>query len=139
MKAMSMEQEESSNDPSMMKQNKIESFEDLQVWQLGIELAASVYTALEKSRDFSFRDQVQRAAVSVSSNVAEGYERGSNADFIRFLYYAKGFCGEVRSQLHVARRVRLLTDETAAALIASARLLSRKLGAYIKVRETKFS
>ncbi len=122
-----------------MKQSKIEGFEDLIVWQLAIDLAASVYTAWETSRDFSFRDQVQRAAVSISSNIAEGYERDSNADFIRFLYYAKGSCGEIRSQLHLARRVRLLTDQTATAMIEEARLLSRKLGAYIKVRETKFS
>ena len=122
-----------------MRPGKIESFEDLQVWQKAIEVAAAVYTAFEKCRDFSFRDQVQRAAVSISSNIAEGYERNSNADFIRFLYYAKGSCGEVRSQLHLARRVGLLTDQTAEAMIEEARLLSRKLGAYIKVRETKFS
>jgi len=122
-----------------MKQSKIEGFEDLIVWQLAIDLAASVYTAWETSRDFSFRDQVQRAAVSISSNIAEGYERNSNADFIRFLYYAKGSCGEIRSQLHLARRVRLLSDQTATAMIEEARLLSRKLGAYIRVRETKFS
>ena len=122
-----------------MRPGKIESFEDLQVWQKAIEVAAAVYTAFEKCRDFSFRDQVQRAAVSISSNIAEGYERDSNADFIRFLYCAKGSCGEVRSQLHLARRVGLLTDQTAEAMIEEARLLSRKLGAYIKVRETKFS
>jgi len=123
----------------MEKGKKIESFEDLVVWQQGVDLAASVYTALETSRDFSFRDQVRRAAVSVSSNIAEGYESDSNADFIRFLYYAKGSCGEVRSQLQVARRICLLTDQTAVKLIADARLLSQKLGAYIKVRETRFS
>ena len=118
---------------------RIEFFEDLQVWQRAIDLAASVYTALEKSRDFSLRDQIQRAAVSVSSNIAEGYERGTNPEFIRFLYYAKGSCGEVRSQLHVARRIKLMADETAAALLADARLLSQKLGAFIKVRKTRFS
>ena len=122
-----------------MKQSKIEGFEDLIVWQLAIDLAASVHLAWATSRDFSFRDQVQRAAVSISSNIAEGYERGSNADFIRFLYYAKGSCGEIRSQLHLARRVRLLSDQTATAMIEEARLLSRKLGAYIRVRETRFS
>jgi four helix bundle protein len=123
----------------MEKGKKIEVFEDLIVWEQAIELASSIYLALSASRDFSFRDQVQRAAVSVSSNIAEGFERGSNADFIRFLYYAKGSCGEVRSQLQLARRVRLLTEENADRLIAGAHLLSRKLGAYIKVRETRFS
>jgi len=118
---------------------KIETFEDLIVWQQAIDLAASIYGALEKSRDFSFRDQLQRAAVSISSNIAEGYERGSNADFIRFLYYAKGSCGEVRSQLVLAGRVQLLADPIANGLVGDAHLLSQKLGAYIKVRETRFS
>jgi four helix bundle protein len=123
----------------MEKGKRIEGFEDLIVWQLAIDLAASVYAAFQTSRDFALRDQVQRAAVSISSNIAEGYERDSNADFIRFLYYAKGSCGEVRSQLYLAHRVKALTDQTASAMIEQARLLSRKLGAYIKVRETKFS
>ena len=123
----------------MEKGTKIECFEDLLVWKQAIDLAASVYPALETSRDFGFKDQRQRAAVSISSNIAEGYERGSNADFIRFLYYAKGSCGEVRSQRQVASRVRLVSDKTAADLIAAARLLSRRLGAFINVRETKFS
>jgi four helix bundle protein len=123
----------------MEQGKKIESFEDLQVWRLAIDLAASVYLALQQSRDFSFRDQVQKAAVSISSNFAEGFERGSNADFIRFLYYAKGSCGEVRSQLQIARRIQLLAEPLAATLIEEARMLSRKLGAFIKVRETRFS
>jgi four helix bundle protein len=122
-----------------MKPGKIESFEDLQVWQLAVDLAAVVYSALAKSRDFSFRDQMQRAAVSISSNIAEGYERDSNADFIRFLYYAKGSCGEIRSQFHVASRVGMLSEQSATTMIEEARLLSQKLGAYIKVRETRFS
>lgn len=118
---------------------KIETFEDLSVWQQAIDLATAIYSVLDKSRDFSFRDQLQRAAISVSSNIAEGYERGSNADFIRFLYHAKASCGEMRSQLHLAGRVRLLDEETAGKLIADANLLSRKLGAFIKVRTTRFS
>jgi four helix bundle protein len=116
----------------------IEGFEDLEVWQRAIDLAASACAAFEQARSFSLRDQVQRAAVSISSNIAEGYERGSNADFIRFLYYAKGSCGELRSQLHLACRMGSLSDSAAAAMISEARLLSRQLGAYINVRQTKF-
>jgi four helix bundle protein len=119
--------------------SEIEGFEDLRVWQDAVELAASIYETLEKARDYSLRDQIQRAAVSISSNFAEGYERGSNADFLRFLYYAKGSCGEVRSQLHVARRVRLVGGQEGGRLLNESKLLSRRLGAYIKVRETRFS
>jgi four helix bundle protein len=118
---------------------EIEGFEDLRVWQGAVDLAASIYGTLEKVRDYSLRDQLQRAAVSISSNIAEGYERSSNADFVRFLYYAKGSCGEVRSQLHIAQRVRLVGTQEVGRLLDESRLLSRRLGAYIKVRETKFS
>ena len=122
-----------------MSQGKIEGFEDLIVWQLAMELAVAVYQTFEPSRDFSLKNQIQRAAISISSNIAEGYERGSNKEFIQFLYYAKGSCGEVRSQTELALRVNLLSNDQAAPILASARLLSGKLGAYSKVRETKFS
>lgn len=122
-----------------MSQGKIEGFEDLIVWQLAIELAVAVYLTFETSRDFSLKNQIQRAVISISSNIAEGYERGSNKEFIQFLYYAKGSCGEVRSQTELALRINLLNPAQAGPLLASARLLSGKLGAYIKLRETKFS
>ena len=83
----------------------IDRFEDLDCWQKGRELANTVYemTATGKvAKDFGLRDQLSRAAVSVMANIAEGYERGSNRDFIRFLFMARGFAGEVRSLLYVA-------------------------------------
>lgn len=117
---------------------RIQTFEDLIVWQRAVELAADVYATAGAIRDLSFRDQLQRAAVSISSNIAEGYERDSNADFVRFLYYAKGSCGEVRSQLHLARRLGLAAVQVTDRMIEQASLLSRQLGAFINVRETKF-
>ena len=120
-------------------QGKIVRFEDLRVWKLGIDLAAAVYNAFAECRDFTLKDQIQRAAIPVFSNIAEGYERGSNREFIHFLYYAKGSCGEVRSQAHLARRLKFLTDIQAEQLIVEARTLSGKLGSFIKVRETRFS
>lgn len=121
------------------RKRAIESFEDLEVWRRAIDLAATTCAAFDHARNFALRDQVQRAAISISSNIAEGYERDSNADFIRFLYYAKGSCGELRSQLHLAGRMGLLAGPTAAEMLSEARLLSRQLGAYIHVRETRFS
>jgi four helix bundle protein len=109
------------------------------VWQLAIELAGGIYLLFEPKRDFTLKNQIQRAAISISSNIAEGYERGSNQEFMQFLYYAKGSCGEVRSQLQLAQRVKLLTDAPVQPLIAAAKLLSAKLGAYINVRVTKFN
>jgi four helix bundle protein len=83
----------------------VKRFEDLEVWQEARRLTQIIYqlTKAEKfSKDFSLRDQIQRAAVSVMSNIAEGFERGGNQEFIQFLYVAKASCGEVRSQIYVA-------------------------------------
>ena len=88
-----------------MEKKRIENFEDLRVWQKGIELVKQVYflTAAGKlSKDFGLRDQLQRAAVSVPTNIAEGFERSSRKEYIRFLLIAKGSAGEVRSLLRVA-------------------------------------
>ena len=115
-----------------------DTFENLEVWQEAIELAAKVYDLLRECRDFGFRDQIQEASVSVSSNIAEGYERDSNAEFIRFLVIAKGSCGEVRSQAYLARRVKLLPEKESDALIDDAKRLSRRLARFIAVRREKF-
>ncbi|HXQ24482.1 MAG TPA: four helix bundle protein [Candidatus Acidoferrales bacterium] len=80
-------------------------FEDLAVWQKSRELTNAIYaltTGTEFGRDFGLRDQIRRAAVSVMSNIAEGFERGGDPEFARFLTMAKGSCGEVRCQLYVA-------------------------------------
>ena len=83
----------------------VQNFEDLNVWKQARLLTQEVYrlTKTEKfSRDFGLRDQIQRAAISVMPNIAEGFERGGNQEFSQFLYIAKASCGEVRSQLYVA-------------------------------------
>jgi four helix bundle protein len=83
-----------------------QSFEDLHIYQQASELVNSVYTATRNgafARDFGLADQIRRAGVSIMSNIAEGFERGSKTEFIQFLYIAKGSCGEVRAQLQVAR------------------------------------
>lgn len=84
---------------------KIETFEELASWQKGRELTRAVYRASrsgEFARDFALRDQIRRACISVTSNIAEGFERGGDKEFIQFLSQAKGSGGEVRSQLYVA-------------------------------------
>lgn len=81
------------------------SFEELEVWKKALEMSKLIYglTEVEKfKKDYSLTDQIRRAAVSVLSNIAEGFERGSNIEFIQFLYIAKGYCGEVRAQLSSA-------------------------------------
>ncbi len=84
---------------------KLERFEDVDAWRVARELTKSIYAITssgEFARDFGLRDQIRRAAVSILSNIAEGFERGGNKEFFQFLSQAKGSCGEVRAQLYVA-------------------------------------
>ena len=84
---------------------KYERFEDLPVWQAAIELARKIYAHTRDkfySQPGDLRDQIRRAALSVSNNIAEGFERGSTAELLAFLYIARGSAGEVRSMLHFA-------------------------------------
>jgi four helix bundle protein len=85
--------------------NKISSFQDLIAWQKARSLTASIYRVTSKgdfARDFGLKDQIRRAAVSVMSNIAEGFERGRPGEFHQFLSIAKGSCAELRSQLFVS-------------------------------------
>jgi four helix bundle protein len=84
---------------------KSKYFEDLEIWKQARDLTSKIYhitSGKDFARDFGLKDQIRRAAVSVMSNIAEGYERGGNQEFIQFLSIAKGSCGEVRCQLYVA-------------------------------------
>ena len=106
-----------------MKQ-KIETFEDLRVWQQGIELVKQIYLITKEgeiSRDFGLRDQLRRAAVSVPTNIAEGFERRSRKEYVNFLNIAKGSAGEVRSLLRVALEVGYLNQSTYFQLYESAK------------------
>ncbi|WP_425605565.1 four helix bundle protein [Luteolibacter rhizosphaerae] len=84
----------------------VTTFEDLEVWKRSCQLAVDVCVALHDSRDYALKDQMQRSAISVPSNIAEGAERDSDGDFIRFLRISKGSCGELRTQLYISERVR---------------------------------
>lgn len=77
-------------------------FEELLVWQKAREFSKEIYLVTKEWRDFELKDQIRRAVVSISSNIAEGFERGSKDDFARFMYIAKGSGAEVRSQLYLA-------------------------------------
>jgi four helix bundle protein len=77
------------------------SFEGLRVWQQSRTFVNSIYDIMEQIRDYGFRDQIQRAAVSIMNNIAEGAESGSDAKFINFLQISRGSCSEVRSMLYL--------------------------------------
>ena len=85
--------------------SKIQRFEDLEAWRISRDVTKEIYRISmgEKfARDFGLRDQIRRAAVSIMSNIAEGFERDGDKEFVQFLFIAKASCGEVRSQLYVA-------------------------------------
>jgi four helix bundle protein len=84
---------------------RIKKFEDLQSWKKARELTNTVYKATSAGnfrRDFALKDQIRRASISILSNIAEGFERGGDKEFLQFLAVAKGSCGEVRAQLYIA-------------------------------------
>jgi len=92
----------------------VNKFEELDCWKVSKELAVSVYHITGKERcrkDYGFSDQMRRAAVSVMNNVAEGFDRGSNKDFIRFLYIARASAAEVRSMTYLALDLAYITQD----------------------------
>jgi four helix bundle protein len=117
-----------------MNGKKIETFEDLRVWQKGISLVKQVYLVTrqgEISRDFGLRDQLRRAAVSIPTNIAEGFERYSRKEYVNFLNIAKGSAGEVRSLVRVALEVGYFDRPTYDELYNQALDLSRMLSSQI--------
>ncbi len=108
-------------------------FEDLPVWQAAMELADALYDVTEGEafrRRYSLRDQMERAALSVSSNIAEGFERGTTNEFLYFLYIARGSCGELRSQLAFCARRRLIDKSAHTRLRSLCLSVSKQLGGF---------
>ncbi|OGZ65363.1 MAG: hypothetical protein A3C50_03410 [Candidatus Staskawiczbacteria bacterium RIFCSPHIGHO2_02_FULL_43_16] len=114
----------------------IQRFEDLICWQKSRELAKGIYKAFQRSADYGSRDQIQRAAVSVVSNIAEGFERGTKQEFINYLYIAKGSAGEVRAQLYVALDVGYLNMEMFKSLNNLAQECSRLIQSFAEKIKT---
>jgi len=116
---------------------KYERFEELPVWQASIDLAAQIY-AFTGTRAFrrqhSLRDQIERAVVSISNNIAEGFERGTNQELLAFLYIARGSSGEVRSMLCLLERLSAFEglESEILNLKSGAESISRQLGAWVR-------
>jgi four helix bundle protein len=120
------------------KMNVGEGFEKLEVWKKACRLVVDVYKAFSECKDFGFKDQICRAAVSVPSNTAEGYERNSPRDFVRFLNIAKGSIGELRTQLYIARELGYLEKEIFEDLLERSKEISAMLAGLIKTVGKKF-
>src|SRR5208282_2775231 len=116
---------------------KYDRFEQLPVWQAAIELAATVYVLTEKPqfrRQYSLRDQIERATVSVSNNIAEGFERGTKQELLTFLYFARGSAGEVRSMLCLLEKIPAFAgfESEISNLRSRAESISKQLGAWVR-------
>jgi len=112
----------------------IERFEDLVAWQKARLLTSKIYAATrigQFAKDFGLIDQIRRAAVSIGSNIAEGFERGNNKEFVTFLGIAKGSAGEVRSQLYSAYDVRYLSDAEITELVELSKDVSKLINGLI--------
>lgn len=116
----------------------VKRFEDLEVWKEGMRLAVAIYRCLDTCRDYGLRDQMQRAAVSIPSNIAEGFERNTNKDFIRFLYISMGSCAELRTQIYIAVEIGVFDKSISENLLESTKKISAMLNKLIKVRYDKF-
>jgi four helix bundle protein len=111
--------------------NRIEKFEDLIAWQKARSLSAEIYRTTNQdrfARDYGLKDQIRRAAVSIMSNLAEGFERGRPAEFHQFLSIAKASCAELRSQLYVAFDAEYLDEERFNKLLAQAAEVGQIVG-----------
>lgn len=105
----------------------VKRFEDLLVWKKSQDLAVLVYKEFINLKDYSFKDQISRASVSISNNIAEGFDRNTNPDFIRFLYFATSSNSEVRFMLYLSERLNYLPKERTAELIDKSNEISRML------------
>lgn len=119
------------------------TFEDLEVWKRGCQLAVDVCVATHDSRNYGLKDQMQRSAISIHSNTAESAERDSEGDFIRFLRISKGSCGELRNQLYISERVQKALDLEPIAgsreLISETRQISAMLQGLIRSIQSRNS
>ena len=112
----------------------ITRFEEIEAWKTARELTNMIYSMTDKgliARDFGLRDQIRRAAVSVMSNIAEGFESQTSAQFIRYLSIAKASAGEVRSQLYVTKDLKTLSSEQFSNAFQLAEKASRQISRFI--------
>ncbi len=110
------------------------SFEDIEVWKMAFEYAVEIYRITDNDnflRDLRFRGQIRASAGSIMDNIAEGYERDGVKEFVQFLYYSKGSCGESRSQLHRAFAVKYIDEETYRSALSKSQAISKSLSGFI--------
>ena len=112
-------------------------FEDMDVWKVAAQLSVSVYTKLATSREYGFKDQITRAGLSISSNIAEGFGRSSDRDKRNFLNYAKGSCAEFRSQTYIGMKAGIIDKDTGSSWVDDSNKISAMLTRLMKYLSNK--
>ena len=110
----------------------IQKLEDALAWQKARSLVVLIYGLFKLCKDYSFRDQITRAVISIMNNIAEGFERQTNKEFKQFLFIAKGSCGEVRSMLYAAADLHYISNEEFIKTHQSVLEISRMISGLIK-------
>lgn len=110
-------------------------FEDLEIWKRGVKLSIRIYGLMSSCRDYGFRDQITKAGLSIPSNIAEGFERRTCKEFIRFLDIARGSSGELRTQIYIGIEAGFIDKETGRGLIGETRELSAMITSLMKRKQ----
>ena len=116
---------------------KITKFEEVLAWQKAQNLATHIYSIFKNSREYSFKDQIFRASISISNNIAEGFDRGSSKQFLYFITVSKASCSEVKSMLHLAVKCEILDKSLALKLIENCDEINRMLFGLISWLKTR--
>lgn len=111
---------------------KIEKFEEIISWQKGKELTIILYAVFKQCKDFSFKNQIERASVSIMNNIAEGFERRTNKELTNFLFIAKGSAGEVRSMLNLGLELKYISEKDFKKMYDLTLEISKLLSGFIK-------
>jgi four helix bundle protein len=111
---------------------KIDRFEEILAWQKSRLMTSKIYSVFKELHDFGFKDQICRASISVMNNIAEGFERKSDKEFMQFLFISKGSCGEVRSMIYLAKDLNYIQDLEYTGLMNYSTEISKMLSGLIK-------
>ncbi len=113
----------------------VEKFEDLEVWEISMNLSVLIYRALKNCREYGLKDQLQRASVSIPSNIAEGFDRKTNKEYVYYLHIAQGSCAELRTQLLLAKELCIIQRLESDVLIETTRKISAMIHRLIQSRQ----
>lgn len=117
-----------------------EKFEELEVWKLSMELCTNIYELTNNTlfaKDYGLKDQIRRSSISIPSNISEGFERDSKNQFIYFLTISKGSCGELRTQLKIAKSLNYLNNDDFEMINEKCLSVSKQLSGIINYLKTK--